>query len=163
MNYICTIPSPVGILTMASDGENLTGLWLAKQKYFGAGLKSDAAEIDLPVFENVKKWLDCYFSGKKPELTLPVKLYGSEFRQSVWNILREIQYGETMTYGEISKRFSESKANVYSRAVGNAVGHNPISIIIPCHRVIGSDGSLTGYAGGIDAKKYLLKLEGIIN
>lgn len=159
MNYICMIPSPLGELTIASDGENLTGLWIAGQKYFAAGLKTDAVKRDLPVFETAKKWLECYFAGVRPEFEIPVKPIGSEFRQSVWRILQEIPYGETTTYGKIAKILSGSDSNVYARAVGGAVGHNPVSIIIPCHRVIASDRSLTGYAGGIEAKTYLLKLE----
>ena len=117
----------------------------------------------VPVFELVKKWLDIYFSGRKPDFMPPVHMIGSEFRRQVWKILREIPYGETITYGALAKRIAEEKGlkRMSAQAVGGAVGHNEISIIIPCHRVVGSDGSLTGYAGGIDKKERLLMLEGV--
>ena len=151
--------SPLGTLTLASDGENLTGLWIAGQKYFAAGIPTNLpARDDLPVFMQARGWLDCYFAGERPAANeLPLAPQGSAFRQSVWRILCEIPYGQTVTYGEIAKRLGVRSA----QAVGGAVGHNPISIIIPCHRVLGSDGSLIGYAGGVDKKIWLLAHEGV--
>ena len=150
--------SPLGTLTLASDGENLTGLWMAGQKYFAAGIPTNLPVCDdLPVFSKARDWLDRYFSGERPlPGELPLAPQGSAFRQSVWQLLCEIPYGQTMTYGEIAKRLGVRSA----QAVGGAVGHNPISIIIPCHRVLGSDGSLTGYAGGAQKKIWLLAHEG---
>ena len=150
--------SPLGTLTLASDGENLTGLWMAGQKYFAAGTPANLpVRDDLPVFMQARDWLDRYFAGERPAVCeLPLAPQGSAFRQSVWRILCEIPYGQTVTYGEIAKRLGVRSA----QAVGGAVGHNPISIIIPCHRVLGSDGSLTGYAGGVDKKIWLLTHEG---
>ena len=150
--------SPLGTLTLASDGENLTGLWMAGQKYFAAGTPTNLPVCDdLPVFLQARDWLDRYFAGERPAVCeLPLAPQGSAFRQSVWRILCEIPYGQTVTYGEIAKRLSCKSA----QAVGGAVGHNPISIIIPCHRVLGSDGSLTGYAGGAQKKIWLLAHEG---
>ena len=150
--------SPLGTLTLASDGENLTGLWMAGQKYFAAGIPTNLPVCDdLPVFSKARDWLDRYFSGERPlPGELPLAPQGSAFRQSVWRILCEIPYGQTVTYGEIAKSLGVRSA----QAVGGAVGHNPISIIIPCHRVLGSDGSLTGYAGGAQKKIWLLAHEG---
>lgn len=162
MDYICNIPSPVGLLTLSSDGQALTGLWLEGQKYFAATLGIAAENRPLPIFEEAQAWLEQYFSGKLPEGTLPLAPKGSPFRKAVWDILLAIPYGQVMTYGEIAARLNEraGAAHTSPRAVGGAVGHNPISILIPCHRVVGSGGSLTGYAGGIDKKIQLLKLEG---
>ncbi len=156
-------PSPVGRLTAASDGESINGLWIEGQKYFEASLGSKWERGDAPVFDRLERWLERYFSGKKPgAYELPVAPVGSEFRRAVWKCLMDIPYGETVTYGEIAARVGGSLGRGTSaRAVGGAVGHNPISIIIPCHRVIGADGSLTGYAGGLDVKKWLLKHEGV--
>lgn len=162
MDYICNIPSPVGLLTLSSDGQALTGLWLEGQKYFAATLGGAAESRPLPIFEEAQEWLQQYFSGKQPECTLPLAPKGSPFRKAVWDILLAIPYGQVMTYGEIAARLNEraDAAHTSPRAVGGAVGHNPISILIPCHRVVGSGGSLTGYAGGIEKKIQLLKLEG---
>ena len=165
MHFRTNYASPVGMLTLASDGEALAGLWLQGQKYFSDTVVGEAVEIDdLPVFEAAKRWLDRYFAGDKlASAELPLAPIGSEFRRQVWKILCEIPYGETMTYGEIAKRMTSKRtgAKMSSRAVGGAVGHNPISIIIPCHRVVGSNGSLTGYAGGIFRKVWLLKNEDV--
>ncbi|MCL2226156.1 MAG: methylated-DNA--[protein]-cysteine S-methyltransferase [Oscillospiraceae bacterium] len=162
--YYSTCPSPVGVITLACDGESLVGLWLEGQKYHGESISGALAEKDdLPIFYEAKEWLDRYFDGKMPDASeLPLAPAGSAFRQKVWHILRKIPYGEIITYGDIAKQIAknQNKASAYSRAVGGAVGHNPISIIIPCHRVVGSGGSLTGYAGGIQKKKSLLELEG---
>jgi methylated-DNA-[protein]-cysteine S-methyltransferase len=163
MEYIHNVKSPVGILTISSDGKNISGLWIEKQKYFAKTLGKDVLEQNLPIFENVQKWLDIYFSGKEPDFMPPLMPKGSAFQTSVWNILCKIPYGQTTTYGEIAKRFElENKdAHTSARAIGTAVGRNPISILIPCHRVIGKNGDLTGYAGGIDTKFKLLQLEGV--
>ena len=230
--YTWHYESPLGGIIMASDGEALTGLWFDGQKYFADTLASYHEEKKLPVFTQTKKWLDLYFRGKNPDFTPPLRLKGSEFRRKVWNILLEIPYGETMTYGEIARKLAEApagdsdtadgggdpagdtgiagagvelagdssavdgggdpvgassiadvgvelagylsaadagatttpkkvgaKRHVCAQAVGGAVGHNPISLIVPCHRVVGADGSMTGYAGGIDKKGKLLELE----
>lgn len=153
--YFTTLPSPVGTLTLASDGTALTGLWLENQKYFAAGLSAEAERIpDLPVFQQTADWLSCYFSGHIPVNLPPLTPHGSPFRQAVWKCLLDIPYGETRTYGELAVALGSSP-----RAVGGAVGHNPISILIPCHRVMGAGGRLTGYAGGVDKKAFLLELE----
>lgn len=163
MNYTHEYVSPIGKLTIASDGTSVTGLWIKGQKYYADTLETDAKEYDLPIFVSVRKWLDCYFSGREPDFVPPLSPKGSPFRQSVWNILCEIPYGEVITYGDIAKKIAlqTGKDCMSAQAVGGAVGHNPISIIIPCHRVVGSDGSLTGYAGGIGNKMRLLILEGM--
>lgn len=167
MFYQTTYPSPLGTLTIASDagGENLVGLWLEGQKYFGGSLSQPMeTRDDIPLFNSAKQWLARYFAGGKPALSeLPLAPQGSPFRQAVWAILRDIPYGQVCTYGDIARKLAQAqgKASVSSQAVGGAVGHNPLSILIPCHRVVGSDGSLTGYAGGIAKKIQLLELEGV--
>ncbi|MBQ7800935.1 MAG: methylated-DNA--[Oscillospiraceae bacterium] len=151
--------SPIGPLTLASDGTHLMGLWVKGQKYYGGVLagKMVPAE-DGSLFAAAEAWLEDYFAGKRPDpAALPLAPIGSEFRQRVWKLLLEIPYGQVMTYGEIAKRLDCGSA----QAIGGAVGHNPISIIIPCHRVVGSSGSLTGFAGGLDKKRWLLAHEGV--
>ncbi|MCI2061495.1 MAG: methylated-DNA--[protein]-cysteine S-methyltransferase [Eubacteriaceae bacterium] len=164
MFYVKKYKSPVGELTIASDGLNITGLWMKGQKHFAVTLPAEHEEgKDLPVFAAAEKWLDDYFSGRKPSPSeLPLAPAGSEFRQTVWKILTEIPYGETMTYGGIAEITAKrlGRKTMSAQAVGGAIAHNPIGIIIPCHRVIGTDGSMTGYAGGIDKKIALLQLEG---
>lgn len=152
-------PSPVGMLTMASGGENLIGLWMEGQKHFCSSLTGEMIpKDDLPVFTATRNWLDDYFAGKQPAIDdLPLAPMGSPFRQQVWQILREIPYGQTITYGDIAKELGTGCA----QAVGGAVGHNPIGIIIPCHRVMGAGNKLTGYDGGVDRKLWLLSHEGI--
>lgn len=163
MLYKTYYKSPIGNLMLVSDGDNLVGLYIENQKYYLNGIKQELTSKDnLQVFENTKKWLDRYFAKEKPSIKeIPIAPKGGEFRQKVWKILCEIPYGQTITYGEIAKRIAKqmNKEKMSAQAVGNAVGHNPISIIIPCHRVIGKNGSLTGYAGGIERKKMLLELE----
>ena len=161
MKYVSRYHSPLGMLTMASDGEYLTGLWIEGQKYYAAALKGECKEKNLAIFEQTKRWLDIYFHGDIPDFTPPLLLEGSPFRQKVWEILREIPYGQVMTYGEIAGRIAAQMGveKMSAQAVGGAVGHNPVSIIVPCHRVVGSGGSLTGYAGGIDKKVALLTIE----
>ena len=160
-NYDSSLMGPI---TITSDGKNIVGLWLDGQKYHSATINGEVTEKnDLPVFTKAKKWLDKYFAGKKPSISeLPLAPEGGDFRLAVWDILREIPYGECITYGDIAKRIAKEtkKETMSAQAVGGAVGHNPISIIIPCHRVIGANGNLTGYAGGIDKKIKLLKHEG---
>lgn len=146
----------LGKITVSGEGEKITGLWFEGQKYFGSTLPEKYEEKPLPVFEEAKKWLDIYFSGKAPDFTPSVKISGTDFRAAVLNELMSIPFGQTATYKELAERLNTS-----ARAVGSAVGRNPVSLIIPCHRVIGSDGSLTGYAGGIDRKRLLLDMEGI--
>lgn len=164
MYYRTTYQSPVGIITLASDGSGLAGAWIEGQKYHGASVPEERIEQgDIPVFDLVKKWLDQYFAGEKPDISaLPLSPIGSGFRQEVWSMLCEIPYGEVVTYGDIARKIAAkmNKESMSSQAVGGAVGHNPISIIIPCHRVVGSNGSLTGYAGGVHTKVKLLELEG---
>lgn len=165
MYYSTHYTSPIGDVFIVSDGENLIGLWNEGQKYYGAGIGEVLEEKpDLPVFVHTINWLDRYFAGKKPSVSeLPLSPEGGEFRKAVWDILCEIPYGEVTTYGAIAKTIAArmGKPSMSSQAVGGAVGHNPISIIIPCHRVVGTNGSLTGYAGGIDKKIRLLELEGV--
>lgn len=187
MQYISGYTSPLGGITLASDGEALTGLWFDRQKHFGSTLAAgepkdglavgnpadmltaetreaglwESAGWELPVFQETRCWLDIYFDGGVPGFTPACRLQGTPFRMAVWEILKEIPYGETMTYGEIAKRLAVQKGLVRmsAQAVGGAVGHNPIGIIVPCHRVVGGDGRLTGYAGGIGKKEKLLALE----
>lgn len=163
MQYITHYQSPLGGITISSDGTALTGLWFDGQKYFASTLGADYKEKDLPVFTETKRWLDIYFSGREPDFTPPLSLKGSAFRMAVWQILQSIPYGQTITYGDIARQLAAQtgKKKMSAQAVGDAVGHNPISIIVPCHRVVGAGGSLTGYAGGIDKKVQLLELEGI--
>ena len=161
MYYSTNYNSPIGAVMIASDGENIIGLWLEGQAYYGGSVADELSEKDdLPIFAAAKDWLDRYFDGKKPNISeLPLAPIGGAFRQAVWSLLCEIPYGECITYGDIAIKLGKSAAA--ARAVGGAVGHNPISIIIPCHRVVGADGNLTGYAGGIDKKVKLLKHEGV--
>lgn len=164
MYYSTTYSSPIGAMTLACDGASLAGLWLEGQKYHGGTISEPMTEKStLPIFYAAKKWLDRYFAGEKPAISeLPLAPVGSDFRQSVWRILCEIPYGEVITYGDIAKKMAArmGRESMSGQAVGGAVGHNPISIIIPCHRVVGAGGSLTGYAGGIHNKIKLLQLEG---
>ena len=159
--YIKKIASPLGMITAASDGENLTGLWFEGQKHFGSTLSGPCEEKDLPVFRQVCEWLNIYFSAEIPAFTPPIRLEGTIFQLSVWKTLKTIPYGHTITYGEIAKALERQNGTnrVCARAVGGAVGRNPVSIIIPCHRVIGTNGGLTGYAGSADKKAFLLRIE----
>ena len=162
MEYIHRYKSPLGGITMASDGEALTGLWFDGQKYFAVTLSKEYEEKMVPVFDAADRWLDIYFQGKEPDFLPAVSFAcGSEFQQEVWKILLSIPYGKTMTYGEIAACIAKQRGltRMSAQAVGGAVGHNPISIIVPCHRVVGTDGSLTGYAGGIDRKVKMLEYE----
>lgn len=161
MQYISRYSSSIGAVLLAADEAGLTGLWFEGQKYFALHLDKKTEEKEIPVFGQVKHWLDVYFSGRKPDFTVPLHLMGTDFQREVWKILCAIPYGETTTYGKIAKQLAEEKnlPCISAQAVGGAVGRNPISIIVPCHRVVGTGGSLTGYAGGIDKKIKLLQLE----
>ena len=161
MAYTCHFESPLGPLTAASDGENLTGLWFDGQKYFAAGMDPEHEEKNLPVFEETGRWLGLYFRGEIPDFVPPLRLKGTVFQKAVWEILLTIPYGETMTYGEIARKIASAQglARMSAQAVGGAVGHNPVSLIVPCHRVVGADGGLTGYAGGVERKRRLLMIE----
>lgn len=142
---------------MASDGIHLVGLWFDGQKNYASTLAQDCEERDdLPIFKETRRWLDIYYSGGIPDFTPALAMRGSDFRRQVWEVLLTIPYGQTLTYGEITRKIGKPGA---FQAIGGAVGHNPISLIIPCHRVVGAHGSLTGYAGGIERKKRLLKWE----
>lgn len=151
--------SPLGGISLAGEGDALVGLWLDGQTHFASTLRPDAAEGWLPVFGDTCRWLDIYFSGAEPDFTPRLDLRGTPFRRAVWQQLLAIPYGETISYGELARRLGCRS----SQAVGGAVGHNPISLIVPCHRVIGADGRLTGYAGGLDLKSRLLELEKLIS
>ena len=159
--FTTTLPSPLGPLTLASDGAAITGLWLAGQKYFASTLDIHASPApDLPVFGQAAAWLTAYFTGAPLPAMPPLAPSGSPFRQAVWALLREIPYGATTTYGALAQALRARGIAAAPQAVGGAVGHNPISILIPCHHVVGADGSLTGYAGGVEKKRFLLELEG---
>lgn len=161
MQYTTHYQSPVGGILLAADETGLTGLWFDGQKYYANHLAPEHEEKDTPVLEQAKEWLAIYFAGREPHFCPPVHMIGTPFQLSVWKILQKIPYGKTVTYGEIAKEIAEQKglSRMSAQAVGGAVGHNKISIIVPCHRVVGTNGSLTGYAGGIDKKVKLLTLE----
>lgn len=159
--FVSRYASPLGEIVLAADETGLNGLWFEGQKYFGRGLSEDASAEETEILRSAKRWLDIYFSGREPDFTPPLHLIGTKFRSDVWKKLLEIPYGETTTYGEIAKELSEERGTkqMAAQAVGGAVGHNPVSIIVPCHRVVGSRGQLTGYAGGLERKSRLLELE----
>lgn len=171
--YLRRYASPLGGLTLSGDGGALTGLWFDGQKRFmethGADGKrvtlspESCREAALPVFAQAEAWLNVYFGGGIPDFTPPLRLCGTPFQQTIWRLLLEIPYGHTITYGELAAKAAErmGRARMSARAVGNAVGRNPVSLIVPCHRAIGADGRLTGYAAGLDVKKRLLALEGV--
>ena len=153
--------SPLGEVRVRSDGESLIGLWFVGQVNDAKEISDLEIKNDLPIFGQVESWLESYFSGKQTSITIPLQPKGTSFQQRVWQILQEIPYGETMTYGEIAQRIAKEKGveTFSAQAVGQAVGKNPISILIPCHRVLGKNGALTGYAGGVHRKEQLLQLE----
>lgn len=163
MQYTSKYQSPLGEIMIAADEKGLTGLWFMGQKYFALYLDKENVEEETPILKDTKKWLDIYFSGKEPNFKLPLHFTGTDFQNEVWEILYSIPYGKTMTYGQIANILAKRRGieKMSAQAVGGAVGHNEISIIVPCHRVVGSQGSLTGYAGGIDRKVALLKLENV--
>lgn len=161
MIFIQHYDSPMGGILLAADEVGLTGLWFDGQKYFAHDLPAERIERNTPALSETGRWLDIYFTGKEPDFMPPLHPIGSAFRQSVWKILLQIPYGQTTTYGEIARQLAEKqgRSKMSAQAVGGAVGHNEISILIPCHRVVGTSGSLTGYAGGINKKIRLLELE----
>ena len=159
MYYHTNYNSPLGKMLFVSDGEAICGVWFHNQKFFKSTIDESVRKDDLEVFVQLKSWFDDYFRGLNPQINFKLKPDGSEFRKKVWKILCEIPYGQTLTYGQIASKISKTMS---AQAVGGAVGHNPISILIPCHRVLGANGKLTGYAGGLDKKIELLKLEKIL-
>lgn len=165
MMYTAFYDSPIGKLLLAERDGGLAGVWMEGQKYYPVSFREEAEENpDAPLLKQTRRWLERYFNGEKPLISeLRLSPAGSEFRREVWNILCEIPYGEVATYGEISRKIAAKRGlpRMSAQAVGGAVGHNPISIIIPCHRVVGTDGNLTGYAGGIEKKVKLLTHEGV--
>lgn len=158
--FIDEYDSPIGKITLAACGDKLCGLWFVGQKYYMAGMPMSVIKNpNAPIFIRTAQWLDRYFSGVRPETSeLTISPHGTEFQRRVWRALVDIPYGATATYGDIARRIGAKSP----RAVGGAIGHNPISIIIPCHRVIGANGNMTGYAGGLGIKRYLLTHEGAI-
>lgn len=163
MQYTKTYDSPLGEILLAADEQGLTGLWFDKEKYFARNLDPEHKPGDLPALKETCRWLDVYFSGMEPTFTPPLHIIGTPFQKEVWQILLQIPYGETVTYGDIAQQIASNRGveKMSAQAVGGAVGHNEISILIPCHRVVGANGSLTGYAGGVDKKNFLLRLEGV--
>lgn len=163
MNYAHHYHSPLGGITAVSEGGALVGLWFDGQKNCAVAPDSACEEKDLPVFRRTDEWLDIYFSGRDPGFTPPLLMRTTEFRAAVWRILLTIPFGATTTYGEIADRIAKEKGvkKISAQAVGNAVGHNPFPLMIPCHRVVGANGNLTGYAGGIERKRKLLEMEGV--
>ena len=161
MEYTHYYGSPLGRIMLAADGQALTGLWFEGQKYFAAKLDRNQEEKNLPVFARAEQWLAMYFGGKAPDFTPPLTLKGTSFQKEVWEALLAVPFGQTTTYAEIAKGIARRRGllSMSAQAVGNAVAHNPISLIIPCHRVLGTDGSLTGYAGGLEKKEWLLAME----
>lgn len=161
MVYTCTYQSVLGNILLAADEIGLTGLWFEGQKYFANTLPDETVSQETSILTETKSWLDMYFAGEEPKFTPALHPAGSPFRQAVWKMLLQIPYGQTVTYGEIAKKLAQIQKveRMSAQAVGGAVGHNEISIIIPCHRIVGTNGSLTGYAGGLDKKIALLKLE----
>jgi methylated-DNA-[protein]-cysteine S-methyltransferase len=160
MDFLYEISSPLGEISVSSDGERIIGLWFKGQNFFRRTLASEVKVQDLPIFNTLRKWLAIYFRGDTPPFDLPLAPRGSSFQRSVWHILTTIPHGAITSYGEIAAMISaDTGKNMAAQPVGGAIAHNPISILIPCHRVVGADGGLTGYAGGIDKKGYLLTLE----
>ena len=161
MIYLNEYSSPLGIITTADNKEALCGLWFNGQSHFANVLPNDCVYEKTKIFSETKKWLDIYFSGKEPDFTPTLSYGNTPFRKKVCDIMLKIPYGETVTYNDIAKEIAGGSGNMSAQAVGGAVGHNPISIIIPCHRVVGVKGNLTGYGGGLERKVELLKLEGM--
>ena len=161
MIYTSQYASPLGDITLACDERAVIGLWFNGQKHYGNILPEETQQREQPLLQDAKKWLDIYFSGREPDFLPPLRYDSTPFRKAVCDIMLTIPYGQTMTYGEIAARIAGQRglAKMSARAVGGAVGHNPISLMIPCHRVVGTSGSLTGYGGGIDRKVKLLELE----
>lgn len=163
MQYTAAYQSSVGDVLLAADETGLTGLWFEGEKFYALSLDPEHEERETPIFAITRRWLDIYFSGYEPDFMPPVHMIGSEFRRCVWELLLRIPYGTTVTYGDLARQVARRRGlrRMSAQAVGGAVGHNEISIIVPCHRVVGTNGSLTGYAGGVDKKRRLLELEGV--
>ena len=163
MTFTQHYDSPLGSILLTADEMGLTGLWFDGQKHFARDLPAQHTEQDTPVLSEAKRWLDVYFTGREPDFLPALHPIGSAFRRRVWDLLLRVPYGQTVTYGQLAQQLAaqQSLSHMSAQAVGGAVGHNPISLIVPCHRVIGADGSLTGYAGGVDKKRRLLALEGL--
>ncbi len=163
MQYTAAYQSSVGDVLLAADETGLTGLWFEGEKFYALSLDPEHEERETPIFAITRRWLDIYFSGHEPDFMPPVHMIGSEFRRCVWELLLQIPYGTTVTYGDLARQVARRRGlrRMSAQAVGGAVGHNEISIIVPCHRVAGTNGSLTGYAGGVDKKRRLLELEGV--
>lgn len=161
--YISYYHSPLGKILLAADEIGLAGIWLEGQKYYGRLLKGTEKEADTPLLLQAKQWLDVYFSGRQPDFSVPMHFIGTEFQQEVWQLLCSIPYGQTVTYGQLAEKIAGKRGlrRMSAQAVGGAVGHNPLTVMVPCHRVVGQNGSLTGYAGGIERKIQLLKLENV--
>ncbi len=161
MQYVTSYSSSLGGILMAADREGLTGLWFEGQKYFALHLDPEHTEQETPVLKQARRWLDVYFSGREPEFSVPLHFIGTAFQKEVWELLRKIPYGQTCTYGDLAGKLASRRGlpHLSAQAVGGAVGRNGISILVPCHRVVGKNGSLTGYAGGLDKKEALLRLE----
>ena len=161
--YCCYLDTPLGKALASAEEGALVGFWFVGQKYYPKNAESWPEKSGAPVFNALQNWLDGYFAGKNPAMGLKCAPRGTSFQKSVWDILLKIPYGKLATYGAIARQLAEreGKASMSAQAVGGAVGHNPISLLIPCHRVLGSNGDLTGYAGGLDKKRALLKLEGV--
>ena len=161
MIFCCTISTPLGKIMTAAEDKKIIGLWFIGQKYYPSQTNTWTEKPDYPVFQKLRLWIKNYFAERNPEINFPLAPKGSVFQQSVWKILLKIPYGKTMSYGDVARKIAAKRglSTMSAQAVGGAVGHNPVSLVIPCHRVVGTDGSLTGYAGGLDKKKYLLALE----
>ena len=159
--HTCIVDTALGTIQAAAEVDAILGLWFTGQKYFPSGTEAWTETQDYPVFTRLRAWLKDYFAGKKPKNNIKLSPNGTKFQMMVWKLLLEIPYGSTSSYGAISSRLVSSGIKASAQAVGGAVGHNPISILIPCHRVLGADGSLTGYAGGLEKKRALLELEGV--
>lgn len=161
MEYITDYESTLGKILLAGREDAVTGLWFYGQKYFGAGLEKEHEKKEIPLFVTVKSWLDAYFEGKNPKREFSLEPGGTQFQKEIWKLLLKIPYGEVTTYKKLAEEIAARReiSSMSAQAVGGAVGHNPISILIPCHRVIGTNGSLTGYAGGIEKKIWLLEME----
>ena len=157
--YTFIADTPLGLMQAAAWDNALRGLWFIGQKNFPAATETWHNEPDYPAFVALKRWLKDYFARKNPEIQISLSPSGTDFQQAVWKLLLEIPYGKTTTYGDIAARLSSGEKKAAAQAVGGAVGHNPISLLIPCHRVLGADGNLTGYAGGLEKKGALLELE----
>lgn len=161
MEYVADYESPIGRILLAGTEDAVTGLWFYGQKYFPSWPEEEKVCKEISLFEKVRKWLDAYFRGENPKRDFRVEPKGTSFQKEIWELLMEIPYGEVTTYKKLAERIAQKRGllSMSAQAVGGAVGHNPVSLLIPCHRVIGTNGSLTGYAGGIEKKIWLLNME----